>query len=325
MSLQWYPGHMTKARRELFELAPSQHVIIEVLDARMPKASSNPLIAELARQKPRICVLTKSDLADPAATEQWVKYLESQGGPLPGKAAAAPEAPPAPTEPTAEQGAEVPQAAAPAAPKGKAPRPRPPVLAIAVTTERQSETRALLVAACKRLGLYPEPNKRVRALIAGVPNVGKSSLINTLMQQNVAKVGDKPAVTKVQQQAVLKSGLVLTDSPGMMWPKIEDESGALRLGFAGSIPDTAVDYFILASFGAKLLLERYGHLLVSRFKLDAVPATPTALLEEVGRRRGALRSGGVVDLHKASEILVREFRSGGIGRITLELPPIALT
>ena len=290
MSLQWYPGHMTKARRELFELAPSQHVVIEVLDARMPRASSNPLIAELAKRKPRICVLTKSDLADPEATAAWVAYLEAQGGPL-------------------VLGGQV--------AKGN----KPPILAIAVTTERQAETRGQVAAACRRLGFHPEPNKRVRALIAGVPNVGKSSLINTLMQQNVAKVGDKPAVTKVQQQAVLKNGLVLTDSPGIMWPKIEDEAGALRLGFAGSIPDTAVDYFNLASFGAKVLLERYGALLVARFRLDAMPATPAALLEEIGRRRGALRGGGVVDLHKASEILVREFRAGTLGRITLELPP----
>ncbi len=280
MSLQWYPGHMTKARRELFELAPSQHVVIEVLDARLPKASSNPLIAELAKGKPRIITLTKSDLADPAVTAQWIAHLEAQGKP-----------------------------------------PKETVIAIAVTTERQAETRAQVAAACKRLGLYPDPKKRIRALIAGVPNVGKSTLINTLMQQSVAKVGDKPAVTKQQQQAVLKTGLVLTDSPGIMWPKIEDESGALRLGFAGSIPDTAVEYHILASFGAKLLLERYASLLVTRFKLAGVPASPAALLEELGRRRGALRAGGVVDLHKASEILVREFRSGALGRITLEVPP----
>ncbi len=283
MSLQWYPGHMTKARRELFELAPSQHVVIEVLDARLPKASSNPLIAELAKGKPRIIVLTKSDLADPAATALWVKHFEKQSQP-----------------------------------------PRAPIVAIAVTSDKQAETRALVQLACKRLGLHPDPKKRVRGLIAGVPNVGKSSLINALTQQIVAKVSDKPAVTKVQQQVVLRSGLVLTDSPGIMWPKIEDEAGALRLGFAGSIPDTAVDYSILAAFGAKLLLERYGDLLVARFKLAAVPATPTELLEEVGRRRGALRTGGVVDLHKASEVLVREFRSGALGRITLELPPLAL-
>lgn len=300
MSLQWYPGHMTKARRELFELAPSQHVVIEVLDARLPKASSNPLIAELAAGKPRIVVLTKSDLADPAVTARWVAHFEAQGGPV-----------------------------LPAGPDGQPAQYRkgqqPPTVALAVTTEKQAETRAAIAAACKRLGLVPDVKKRVRALIAGVPNVGKSTLINTLMQQQVAKVGDKPAVTKQQQQAVLKNGLVLTDSPGMMWPKIEDESGALRLGFAGSIPDTAVDYLTLATFGAKLLLERYAPLLVSRFKLDRVPASPTALLEEVGKRRGALRSGGVVDLHKASEILVREFRSGALGRVSLEEPPAVAT
>lgn len=296
MSLQWYPGHMTKARRELFELAPSQHVVIEVLDARLPRSSSNPLIAELAKGKPRIIVLTKSDLADPAVTARWVAHFEAQGGPV-----------------------------LPAGPDGQPAQYRkgqpPPTVALAVTTEKQAETRAAVAAACKRLGLVPDVKKRVRALIAGVPNVGKSTLINTLMQQQVAKVGDKPAVTKQQQQAVLKNGLVLTDSPGMMWPKIEDESGALRLGFAGSIPDTAVDYLTLATFGAKLLLERYAPLLVSRFKLDRTPASPTALLEEVGKRRGALRSGGVVDLHKASEILVREFRSGALGRVSLEEPP----
>jgi ribosome biogenesis GTPase A len=296
MSLQWYPGHMTKARRELFELAPSQHVVIEVLDARLPGASSNPLIAELARHKPRIIVLTKSDLADPAVTAQWVAHFEAQGGPvLPAGA----DGHPAQYK------------------KGQ----RPPIAAIAVTTERQAETRAAIAAACRRLGLHPDPKKRVRALIAGVPNVGKSSLINTLMQQAVAKVGDKPAVTKQQQQVVLKSGLVLTDSPGIMWPKIEDEAGALRLGFAGSIPDTAVDYATLAAFGARLLLAGYPELLMARFKLEALPATPAALLEEIGRRRGALRSGGVVDVHKAAEVLVRDFRSGALGRITLEAPP----
>jgi ribosome biogenesis GTPase A len=287
MSLQWYPGHMTKARRELFELAPSQHVIIEVIDARLPQACRNPLIAELAKGKPWLCVLTKGDLADPAATEDWLRYLEGQG-----------------------------------AGNGVVVGP-PSVVAIAVSSEKQPETRAQVAAACKRLGLFPDPKKRVRALIAGVPNVGKSSLINTLMQRAVADVGDKPAVTKVQQQVVLKNGLVLTDSPGMMWPKIEDEAGALRLGFAGSIPDTAVDYLTLAMFGAKILLERYAALVVGRFRLDEAPGSPQLLLEEIGRRRGALRAGGVVDLHKASEILVREFRSGGIGRITLELPPLA--
>jgi len=153
-----------------------------------------------------------------------------------------------------------------------------------------------------------------------VPNVGKSTLINTLMNKLVAKTGDKPAVTKEQQTVKLKSGMVITDSPGLMWPKIEDELGAFRLAFAGSIPDTAIDYLTIAMFGAKLVLERYAPLAVARYKLATTPASPEALLTEVGRRRGGLRPGGIVDLHKASEIFVHEFRGGVLGRISLERP-----
>ncbi|MEZ4360468.1 MAG: ribosome biogenesis GTPase YlqF [Kofleriaceae bacterium] len=309
MSLQWYPGHMTKARRELFELAPSQHLIIEVLDARLPGASRNPLIAELGKSKPRICVLTKSDLADPAVTSAWIQHLEERHV---GAKTTPPPAKRSELPPGASQ-AEIAERRAPS-------RAAAPTLAIAVSLDRQADTRAQLAAALKRLGLAPEAGKRVRALIAGVPNVGKSSLINTLMQRAVANVADKPAVTKAQQQVVLKSGLVLTDSPGMMWPKIEEERSAMCLAFAGSIPDTAVDYPTMASFGARLLLARYPELLVARFRLEAVPSSPEALIEAIGRRRGALRPGGVVDLHRASEALVKEFRSGALGRISLELP-----
>jgi ribosome biogenesis GTPase A len=160
----------------------------------------------------------------------------------------------------------------------------------------------------------------VRALIAGVPNVGKSTLINVLMDRLVARTSDKPAVTKVQQRVVLPGGMVVTDSPGIMWPKIEDEAGAFRLALAGSIPDTAIDYLTIGGFGARIFLEGYAALIVARYKLAAVPATPEALLHEIGRRRGGLRSGGTVDLHKASEILVHEFRQGTLGRISLEAP-----
>jgi ribosome biogenesis GTPase A len=153
-----------------------------------------------------------------------------------------------------------------------------------------------------------------------VPNVGKSTLINMLMDRLVAKTGDKPAVTKQQQRVVLPTGVIVTDSPGLMWPKIEDEAGALRLAFAGSIPDTAIDYLTIGLFGAQIILERYAALVVARYKLSAVPDSPTALLTEIARRRGGLRAGGTVDLHKASEILVHEFRHGQLGRITLELP-----
>ncbi len=277
MSLQWYPGHMTKARRELAKLMPSQDVIIEVLDARLPLASSNPIVTELRHDTPCIKVLTKSDLADPAVTRAWLDYLYQDGK----------------------------------------------VAVFAATTERPQETRKKIVDLCGELGVHARgPDRPVRALIAGVPNVGKSTLINTLMERQVAKVSDKPAVTKQQQRVALKSGTILTDTPGLMWPKIDDEAGAFRLALAGSIPDTAIDYLTIALFGAQLLLERYPALALARFKLPEVPATAEALLTEIGRRRGGLRSGGTIDLHKASEILVHEFRSGVIGRISLETPPV---
>jgi ribosome biogenesis GTPase A len=275
MSLQWYPGHMTKARRELAALMPSQDVVIEVLDARLPMASSNPVIEELRGEKPVVKVLTKSDLADQSATEAWVKYFGAQ----------------------------------------------PRTFAFASTTRDQLYTRRRISQLCHGMAAHRGPDKTVRALIAGVPNVGKSTLINTLMNRPVAKVSDRPAVTKEQQSVVLPSGMTVTDSPGLMWPKIEDEERAFRLALAGSIPDTAIDYLTIGMFGAQVFLDRYPELIVARYKLPAVPASAEALLFEVGKRRGGLRPGGKVDLHTAAEILVHEFRAGTLGDITLELAP----
>jgi ribosome biogenesis GTPase A len=275
MSLQWYPGHMTKARRELAALMPSQDVVIEVLDARLPASSAKPVVTELRQGKPFNKVLTKSDLADPGITRAWLEALGRDAE----------------------------------------------VTAIATTTERPQETRKRIADLIARLPRTRGPDKPVRALIAGVPNVGKSTLINTLMERAVAKVSDKPAVTKNQQRVVLASGMVITDTPGIMWPKIEDETAAFRLALVGSIPDTAIDSLTIAMFGAQILRERYPALAVARFKLAATPATPEALLTEIGRRRAGLRAGGAVDLHTASEILVHEWRAGLLGRITLETPP----
>ena len=274
MSLQWYPGHMTKGRRELAALMPSQDVVIEVLDARCPGACSNPLIAELRGAKPCIRVLTKADLADPVVTRAWLAHFG--------------------------------------------------VRAFASTTDNPAETRKKIAWLTEGMAAHRGADKDVRALICGVPNVGKSTLINTLANKLVAKVSDKPAVTKEQQKVTLSKGMVITDSPGMMWPKIEDEQGAFRLAIAGSIPDTAIDYLTIGMFAATHFLVHYPELICTRYKLEAPPATAEALIFEVGKRRGGLLKGGKVDLHKAADHLIHEFRAGSIGRISLEMPPRAV-
>jgi ribosome biogenesis GTPase A len=266
---------MTKARRELAARMPSQDVVIEVLDARLPGSSSNPLIAQLRIDKPCIKVLAKADLADPEVTHAWLEHLGAQ----------------------------------------------PNVRAFAASIDRPDETRARIRELCRGLATQRGPGKAVRALIAGVPNVGKSSLINTLMQRKVAAVSDRPAVTKQQQSVVLKDGTTLTDSPGILWPKIVDEHAAFRLALAGSIPDTAIDLLSIALFGARLLLDDYPSLLMARYKLVAVPQSAEDLLSEIGRRRGALGAGGRVVLQRAAEILINEFGAGTIGRISIERPP----
>jgi ribosome biogenesis GTPase A len=150
--------------------------------------------------------------------------------------------------------------------------------------------------------------------------VGKSTLINTLMDRKVAKVGDEPAVTKARQQVILKSGMLLSDHPGILWPKIEEDAATLRLALGGALPDRALEYESVALFAAEFLQEHHPQRLLERYKLTAMPVGPAALLAEIGRRRGGLRSGGVVDLHKAADVLIHDFRSGALGRVSLEEP-----
>jgi ribosome biogenesis GTPase A len=287
MQTQWYPGHMAKARRAIAESMAIHDVVIEVLDARMPASSENPVITELRRHKPCIKVLCKSDLADPAVTAAWLRYFE---------------------------------ATAPSAHDGAGGSPPGAVAAIALRTDRPGETRSRLPELCQRLARPTRQRTTVRAMVVGIPNVGKSTLINTLMDRKVAKVGDEPAVTKGKQQVVLKSGMVLSDHPGILWPKIDDDSASLRLALGGALPDRALEYESVALFGATLLMARYPQGLLERYKLAALPADAPALLLEIGRRRGGLRSGGSVDLHKAADVFIHDFRSGALGRISLEEP-----
>jgi len=275
MPIQWYPGHMNKARRAIAEAVASTDVVIEVLDARMPRASANPVLTELRRGKPCLKALTKADLADPAATKLWVQHLEA-----------------------------------------------PDVAAVALASSRPGEVRARVIELCKRLAPGRTGRaKMLRALIVGIPNVGKSTLINTLVGRSVAKVGDEPAVTKSQQLVTLDDGMMIRDNPGILWPTMDaDEERSLRLALGGAVPDTVMDYESVGLFAARLFLASYPELLRARYKLDALPASPTEALEAIGRRRGCLRSGGVIDMHKASDALVHDFRSGVLGRISLETP-----
>lgn len=280
MSIQWYPGHMTKARRAIAEAVPTCDVVIEVLDGRMPRSSENPVFAEIRSDKPVLKVLSKSDLADPAATKEWLVALDRPAAKGLGR-----------------------------------------TMAVAITTNRNAETASKVPALCQKLATRPNLDKRpLRALVVGIPNVGKSTLVNTLMGRKVAEVGDEPAVTKALQRVILKSGVVLSDVPGILWPKIEDEGASLRLALGGAIPETAIDFETIALFGCRCLAERYPDRLRTRYKLETLPAKAEELLVAIGKKRGALRAGGVVDMHKAADVLVHDFRSGALGPITLERP-----
>lgn len=284
--IQWYPGHMRKAVRLMEESIAAHDIVIEVLDARMPRASENPVVTQLRKHRACVKVLTKSDLADPKVTAQWIRYFE---------------------EHRSERSKE---------------HPEGHVAAIAISTDKRQEIRKKIPELCKKLVPHrSNAGRNVRAMVLGIPNVGKSTLINVIANRRAANVGDKPAVTKSQQYVELEDNFSLSDTPGILWPRIDDERAGLRLAFAGSIPDTAIDSEPVALFGAKFLLDHYPELVVARYKLSEVPPTADALIDEIGRRRGGLRAGGVIDRNKAADILIHDFRSGALGRISLELPP----
>ncbi|MEZ9822917.1 ribosome biogenesis GTPase YlqF [Shewanella sp. 10N.286.45.A1] len=277
MAIQWYPGHMHKAQKEIAEVMPQVDLVIEVLDARIPYSSENPMVSSLRGDKPCIKLLNKSDLADPVVTQQWIEYLEQEQG----------------------------------------------VKAMAITTLQAAQVKKIPDLCRKFVPSRDKIEKDIRTMIMGIPNVGKSTIINTLAGRTIAKTGNEPAVTKVQQRINLRNGIVLSDTPGILWPKVDNDKSSYRLAVTGAIKDTAMDYEDVAMFAAEYFLAAYPEAIKERYKLKELPDTDIELLEAIGRQRGAMRPGGRIDLHKASELVLHEFRSGKMGLLSLETPAMA--
>ncbi|QPF72478.1 ribosome biogenesis GTPase YlqF [Roseateles sp. DAIF2] len=276
MAIQWFPGHMNSTRYAIKErMKAGLDVVIELLDARLPGSSRNPLLAQLTEGKPSLKLLNKQDLADPACTADWLAHYNAL----------------------------------------------PETRAIGLDASVTAPAKALM-SACRELA----PNrggmaKPLRVLICGIPNVGKSTLINTLMGKRAAKTGDEPGITKIEQKLVLENDFYLFDTPGMLWPKITVPQVGFNLAASGAIGRNAfVEEEVAVELLAYLRLH-YAPLLLERYKLEVDPTlSDEELLEQLGRKRGAVLSGGRVNLQKAAEILMYEFRQSTLGRITIETP-----
>lgn len=281
MNIQWYPGHMTKTRRQIEADLKHVDIVVEIIDARIPVSSRNPDIDSITAGKPRLVVLNRADQADPAGNKAWGAWLRQKGFSV--------------LETDAKTGSGV----------GQFP----------------NVVRGVLkdqIARWQEKGLVGRP---VRAMVVGVPNVGKSTFINKVAKKKSAKASDRPGVTRGKQWITVDQGLELLDTPGILWPKFEDETIGLHLAFTGAVRDAIMDVETLACHLMELLAQRKPEALTARFKI--VPEAGMSgwdLLEAGGRKRGFLISGGEVDLERMANILLDEFRGGKLGRITLELP-----
>lgn len=273
MNIQWFPGHMLETKKLLQHSAAKADVILEILDARVPGASENPLVENLCRNKTQVKILNKMDLADPQVTDQWMTYFE----------------------------------------KSRNTR------AIAINATDKSLAQKALEYATSTI--QRNRAKKLKLMVVGIPNTGKSTLLNTLAGKKVAKTGNTPAVTRHQQRTSLQNNMDIYDTPGILWPVIEPVQRAYALAVTGAISDTAVDYQDIAWFAARLLLERYPDLLMTRFRfLDRLPGDEADLIAQIGAARGCLKAKAKIDFQKAAAVLIQEIRTGKIGRISLETP-----
>jgi ribosome biogenesis GTPase A len=273
-TINWFPGHMHKARKEIAEVMPHVDVVIEVIDARIPFSSENPLVPSLRSDTPLIKLLNKADLADPAITALWVEKMEQEKG----------------------------------------------VKALPVSQQRPDQIRNLLNVCTSLVSERQREVRPARVMIMGIPNVGKSTIINTLAGRVIAKTGNEAGVTKAQQKIKLEQGILLTDTPGFLWPKLSPPSCGYRLAITGAIKDTVFDYADIALYAAEYLLKAYPEALKKRYGLDELPETDVELLDAIGIKRGCTRKGGGVEIQKVAAILITELRAGLLGPISWETP-----
>jgi ribosome biogenesis GTPase A len=281
MTIQWFPGHMAKAKREVQEKLKLIDIVFELVDARIPMSSRNPMIDEILVNKPRIVLLNKADMADEEITKQWIAFFQNQH-----------------------------------------------IRALAIDSQAGTGVKQI-VAAAKEM-LKPKFEKMaakgiknpraMRALIVGIPNVGKSTLINRLAGKHIAKTGDKPGVTKAQQWIKVGKEMELLDTPGILWPKFEDEEVGLKLATTGAIKDTILNLQDVAVYALNFLKQHYPERLKERYSLTEIPEDIVALFDEIGKRRGCLMSGGLVDYDKVAELVLREIRTEKLGRLSFEKP-----
>ncbi|MBS8239354.1 ribosome biogenesis GTPase YlqF [Marinobacter lipolyticus] len=274
MAINWFPGHMHKARKEIKKVMPQMDLIIEVLDARIPFSSENPLVPNLRGDTPLIKVLNKRDLADPDITAQWQTWLEKERG----------------------------------------------VRTITLTHNQRNEALDILRLAAEMTPGHDRQKSALRVMILGIPNVGKSTLINTLAGRPAAKTGNEPAVTRAQQAIKLPDNILLYDTPGFLWPKLSPEACGYRLAITGAIRSAVLDFEDVALFEADYLLQAYPNQVMNRYGLEETPVDGLALMDAVAAKRRFFARGGIPDLHKVSEVLLNELRAGTLGRISLETP-----
>ncbi len=273
--IQWFPGHMNRASREIREVFSRVDVFIELLDGRIPSSSANPMLARLRGDKPCLRVMTKTDLSDREMNEAWQRFYESHAG-----------------------------------------------MRVVLADLRNGRDAARVPGLCRKLYVDNGGSReRITAMVMGIPNVGKSTLINRLAGRVVAKTGNQPALTRQQQWIGIRPDFVLLDTPGMMWPNIENRNAGYRLAVTGAIRDTAISHIEIALFALRYLKDNHAASLAERYKLEEIGTrTQQQILTDAGRRRGCLAAGGKVDLERAAKAIISDIRDGRLGRITWEAP-----